>query len=344
MRVLCDLKHPADVHFFRPLIRALDRDGDTVLVTSRAKDETLELLDGLGMPHVCVSRMGRGLVGMGAELVSRTARLLALARRFHPDVMIARTGVCVGLAGRVLGVPSVTVDDTEFAWLQVRLSTALATVVCTGMGYGRRFPGKQECFDAPPQLVYTHPDRFTPDPDRLRAAGLDPEEPYVVVRLKAWRAVHDLGVHAPAEREAVRLVESLARRCRVILSAERAVPPELASYRNPVPVEDALHLLAFARLYIGEGSSMAAEAACLGVPAIYLSPSSRRGYLDALEQRFGHVATVPDVPQALEAAERWLSDSAVRDAARVAREGLAGSCEDPVAFLQDVLRRHAGRL
>lgn len=343
MRVLCDLKHPADVHFFRPLITALRRDGDEVLVTSRAKDETLELLDGLGMSHVCVSSMGQGLAGMGAELIGRTVRLVGLARRFRPDVMIARTGVCVALVGRALRVPAVTVDDTEFAWLQVGLSTALATLVCTGMGYGRRFPGKQEWFNAPPQLAYTHRDRFAPDPGRLRTAGLDPAEPYVVVRLKAWRAVHDMGAARPEEREAVRLIETLARRCRVVLSAERAVPPELAPYRNPVPVEDALHLLAFAHLYVGEGSSMAAEAACLGVPAIYISPNSRRGYLDALEQRFGHVRTVRNASEALRLAEAWLSDPTLRNAADRIRGDLARSCDDPVIFLRNVLRRQAHR-
>jgi len=342
MRVLCDLKHPADVHFFRPLVEALQQAGDEVLLTSRRKDETLDLLDGLGLPHVCISGIGRGAAAMGAELLARTARLVALARRFRPHVMVARTGVCIGLAGRGLGVPTISVDDTEFAWLQVRLSTALATVVCTGMGYGRRFGRKQERFNAPPQLAYTHPARFTPDESVVRAAGLDPAEPYVVVRLKAWRAAaHDFGVRGPRDEEAVQLVESVARFARPVVSSERPLPAELARYANPVSVRDALHLLAFARLYVGEGSTMAAEAACLGVAAVFLSPASRRGYLDAMERRFGHVTTVRDVPAAVEVCQRWLADPAQQGAARAAGRRLVDCCDDPVEWLLRVVRRYA---
>jgi hypothetical protein len=77
------------------------------------------------------------------------------------------------------------------------------------------------------------------------------------------------------------------------------------------------------------------------VPAIYISPNSRRGYLDALQQRFGHVRTVRNASEALRLAETWLSDPALRNAADRIRRDLARSCDDPVTFLRDVLRRHA---
>ena len=97
MRVLLDLKHPAQVLFFKDLVRVLRGRGDDILVTSRAKDETLELLDSLGIPHACLSGIGKGLPGMGLELVRRTARMLNIARRFRPDVLLARTGIVIGL-------------------------------------------------------------------------------------------------------------------------------------------------------------------------------------------------------------------------------------------------------
>lgn len=269
-------------------------------------------------------------------MVGRAARMLAVAQRFRPDVMVARTGICTALVGRALRVPSVTFDDTEFAWLQVGLSAPLATVVCTGLGYGRRFPGKERRFNAPPQLAYTHPRRFQPDREVLRAAGI--REPYIVLRVKAWRAVHDLGVGRPRDEDTVRLVETLAEYGRPIITTERPLPPRLTRYLNPLPVEGALHLLAFARLYVGEGSSMAAEAACLGTPAIFISPASRRGYLDALEERYGHVTTVRDVPHALERAHHWLRDPHLKETARSAQRRLIEDCDDPVEFMLGVVR------
>lgn len=338
MRILFDLKHPAQVRFFVHAVAALRRGGDDVLVTSRHKDETVALLDRIGMPHICLSRMGSGLLGMGAELAGRTCRMLKLARRFRPDVLVARTGITIGLVGKALGIPRVVFDDTEFAWLQRSLSVPLATVVCTGMGYHRRFPGKQREFAAPPQLLYTHPARFAPDPDILRKHGIEPEEPYVVVRVKAWRALHDMGVQQPADDRLSALVRQLRRFGRPVITSERPLPEPLCRFRSPLPVEHALDLLAFARLYVGEGSCMAAEAACLGTPAVFISPVSRRGYLDALEERYGLVKTVTDHDAAARVAGEWLADPDQPRRFRDVREEMVRECDDPLDFMLNIIR------
>jgi len=340
MRALFDLRHPAQVLFFKDLVAALRESGDEVLISSRDKDETIQLLESLGLPHVCLSRMGKGLLGMGVELGFRVARMLRVARRFRPDVLVARTGITIALVGKMLGVPSVVFDDTEFAWLQIALSAPFATVVCTGLGYRRRFPGKELRFNAPPHLAYTHPSRFRPRRDVLVAHGIDPDRPYTVLRVKAWRAIHDLGVRGPGDEELDRLVAALKEYGRVIISTERRLPEPLCRHLNPLPTNEVLHLLAFARLYVGEGSCMAAEAACLGTPSIYLSPASRRGYLDALEQRYGHVTTVRNVQQAVERSKAWLEDPGSKQRAMSARERLLQESSDPFEFMLDVVRRY----
>ena len=88
MRVLFDITHPANVHFFRHLISRLIHEEHQVLVTAREKDVTLALLDGLGIPHICISRRGVGLIRAAKELVVRDVRLLQVARRFRPDVPV----------------------------------------------------------------------------------------------------------------------------------------------------------------------------------------------------------------------------------------------------------------
>ena len=253
---------------------------------------------------------------------------------------MARTGIAIGLVGKVLRVPSVTFDDTEFARLQIGLSVPLATVVCTGLGYRSRLPGKELRFNAPPHLAYTHPCRFTPRGDVLRSYGIHPDEPYIVLRLKAWRAIHDLGVQGPGDKEMSRLVNVLQSYGRVIISTERPLPRDLHCYLNPLPASEVLHLLACARLYVGEGSCMAAEAACLGTPAIFLSPASRRGYLDAMEQKYGHVTTVCDVPQAIDCSKAWLADRGMKDRALAARQRLVEESDDPLEFMLGVIQRY----
>ena len=105
MRILFDIVHPAQVHFFKHCIWQLQKSGDQVLVTARKKDVALDLLDALGIEYTCISKKGSNLLSMGGELISRTIRLLKIARRFKPDVMVARVGHSVGIIGNFLCVP-----------------------------------------------------------------------------------------------------------------------------------------------------------------------------------------------------------------------------------------------
>ena len=138
-RVLIDINHPKQVHFFKHLIWKLQQRGDEVLVTSRDKDVTVTLLDSLGIEHQCLSRMGRGMAGLGFELVKRYFRLWRLARRFKPQAMLALTGVAIGPVGAILRVPRLVLEDTEHATLQQKLGLPFATKIFTGTGYQKDF-------------------------------------------------------------------------------------------------------------------------------------------------------------------------------------------------------------
>ena len=342
MRVLIDIKHPAEANFFRPLILALQARGDSLLVTACYKADVAAVLGAMGIAHVKVGEARPGPVGIVAAVLARTLKLLGIARRFRPHVMLARVGAEVGAVGRVLGIPAVSFDENEYARFQLFFSTRLARHVCTGMGYEKPLGPKQLCFNALPQLVYTHPARFTPDAAALRAAGIEPAEPYVVLRLSGWRALHDLGRRGVSEDEARELAAALSAHARVIAMCSEGLPASLASYGRAVPPDRALDLLAFARLYVGEGGSMAAEAACLGTPAVWIS-SLRCGYLNILVRKYGLVEQVTDLAEARRRAERWLTDPAMREKALSARRRLLADCEDPLPFMLDVVDRCASK-
>ena len=69
----------------------------------------------------------------------------------------------------------------------------------------------------------------------------------------------------------MRLVARLEKEMRVFISSECSLPPELCDYRANIPPEKLHDLLAFARLYVGEGATTAAECVMLGTPAIYIN-------------------------------------------------------------------------
>ena len=143
MRVLFDITHPANVHFFKHLIAMLQQEQHHVLVVSRNKDVTLSLLQDLNIPNLCLSEKRPGLIRAMKELVVRNLRLLRVARQFRPDVLVAASaGVSIGPVGAALGVPRLVFDQADLAYLQLALGLPFVTFICTGDGYlkdhGRR--------------------------------------------------------------------------------------------------------------------------------------------------------------------------------------------------------------
>jgi predicted glycosyltransferase len=287
MKVLFDILHPAHAHFFRHAIRLLEAAGHDVMITARDKDLTLQLLARFGLPYQVISREAPARAGLAGELLARDARLLRIARRWRPDVMASIAGISTAPVGFLTRTRNLIFYDTENATLSNLLSYPFATEVITPDCYRRRVLGRHVTYAGYHELAYLHPKRFRPDPSVLEAAGVDPEEPYSVVRFVSWRAVHDVGkgrgISADGKQ---RLLEVLSERGRVFVTSEDRLPERLADFEIPVPPDQLHHLLSFARLYVGESSTMASESAILGTPAVYIDPIGTP-YTDEQEQRYG---------------------------------------------------------
>jgi len=286
MRILVDLLHPAHVHFFRHAIGSWQARGDEVLVTARDKDVTIDLLEAFGIPHVVLSSQATGPPGLAAEWGSRTARLVAAAHKFAPDVLMGIMGVSIAPAGRVLRRPAFVFYDTEMAEGTNRFVYPLATAVVTPDCYRGKVAGRHVVYPGYHELAYLHPTRFSPSQAVLGEFGLSAEEPFAVVRFVAWEATHDRGEIALTVDQKTTLVDRLQNHGRVVISSEGELPPSLEPLRLVGPVHRVHHVLAHATVYVGESATMAAEAAVLGTPAVYIALSGR-GYIDDLQARYG---------------------------------------------------------
>ena len=292
MRILVDITHPAHVHFFRNALGIWSRKGHQVLVASRAKDITDELLDAFGIAHENLGTARSGLLGLGIELVSRTARLRRLVGSFRPHVMTAIGGVFIAQAGWLTRTPSVVFYDTENATLSNLLTYPFCSAVITPACYEGWVPERKHLrYAGYHELAYTHPHYFRPDPSVLSRFGLSRSEPFIVLRLVSWGAAHDVTDHGiTALEQAFRVLEDYGR---VLISSERPLPAELETHRLISSPECVLHLLYYARLFIGESATMASESATLGTPAVFIS-TSVRGYTNELEKRFDLAYTFSD--------------------------------------------------
>lgn len=341
LRIAIDILHPAHVHFFRNFYVAMQSRGHEFLVTARRKDRATELLDHYGIPYLCLSTAERGTARQALEFGCRTMRFIRAAKRFRADVLTGIMGPTIAVAGRLLRRPAWVFYDTEFARATNRWVYPLARKVITPECYqgtvGRHhvtYPGYHE-------LAYLHPDRFTPDPDRVRAAGIDPDRPFTVVRFVGWWATHDRGEVGLTNQQKLQAVHTLQKFGPVVISSESAVPSELQPFVYCGNVEDIHHLLACASLYMGESATMASECAVLGTPAVYVATTGR-GYTDD-QATFGlvHDFRHTQFDQALECATRLLTNyDETRITALSARDALLSERIDVTSYLIELFENN----
>ena len=310
MRILIDILHPAHVHFFRNFHAEMTDRGHQLCITARDKDRSVELLQAFGLPYQQISRQKSG-AGLAVEMARRTARLMKIMRSFRPDVMTGIMGPSIALAGAVRRVPAVVFYDTEFAVQTNRIVYPLAHSVCTPDCYQGKVPGRHSQYAGYHELAYLHPNRFQPDPAVLGDFGIRPGEPYSIVRFVSWQAVHDRKERGLSAKQKLHLIEVLQRRGRVLISSESPLEGHLADLAVPGRVEQIHHLIAHARLVVGESATMSSEAAVLGVPAVFIATTGR-GYTDDEERRYGLVRhfTEDQYDMALSAIEEILAEPA----------------------------------
>ncbi|HVY30434.1 MAG TPA: DUF354 domain-containing protein [Polyangiaceae bacterium] len=315
MRVLFDIVHPAHVHFFKHMIRGLEKHGHQTRIVARDKDVTNALLDRLGFQYETVGRPKKSLLGMAGELLRRDYALAKVARAFRADMIVTRNPAGAQ-AGRLLGIRSVfDTDDGKAAgvhfWSAAPFASVITTPDCLGEDYGRRhvsYPGYK-------QTAYLHPHHFTPDPSVLAALGVAPGERYFIVRFVAMGASHDVGEGGLQAETKRALVDKLRARGRVFVSSESALPEDLLPLKFSLPPDRLHDALAFADMLVGDSQTMVAEAAVLGTPSLRVSSwAGRLAMLNELETRYGLTfAYTPDrAGELLSHLDRWLAEPNLR--------------------------------
>lgn len=321
MKVMIDIGHPADVHFFRHLIERLEGHGHQVLVTSRDKDIAVELLGQFGIPFRGRGRGGTGVLGKLLYMVKADIWMLREARAFGPDVLLGFSSPYPAHVAKVIGRPYVGITDTEVSVWQQRLFVPFSAYVLTPECFQGELGSKHVRFDSYKELAYLSPRRFKPDRSVMRELGLADGDTFTIVRFVRWAALHDRGHTGLSLDHKRRALAELEKHGAVFVSSEEELPGDLNRYRFPLPVDRMHHAMSFANLVYGESSTMTSEAAVLGTPAVYHDDVGR-GYTDEQEARYGHVARFEEGPEGrrrgLEKALSILRDPESKSAAQAA--------------------------
>jgi predicted glycosyltransferase len=321
MRIWVDMTAAAHPLVLRPIVDGLVDRGHSVEVTAREYGQTLGILDRLGIEHTPIGRhAGASTVRKATALAGRSGALVRWARGRRFDLGLAHGSVDLAVVGTTLRIPSVQMQDYEFAGLQRQLAFRAARRVMApdaipveamrraGAREDKlfRYPGLKEDyyladFRADPavfkalelnalglQAKRADDDRVLavvrPPPESSAYHARNPLYERVLDRLGAdARTVSVLIPRTPGQRR-----DALARAEPSIVIPDRAI--------------DAQSLIALADLVVGAGGTMNREAAALGTP-VYTIFSGRMGAVDEALIAAGRLIPL-DAPDRIELSKR----------------------------------------
>jgi predicted glycosyltransferase len=270
LKILVDIGHPAHVHLFKNFAFEMMNKGHVIIFSVREKEHEKDLLDIYDLPYKSLGKHRKSKMGKILGFLIFGIRILILSLRYKPDIYLSHGSIYVSPISWLLGKPHIALEDTGNNE-QVRLYMPFTRTVLTSDVFPQDYGGKQIRYRSHHELAYLHPDYFIPDPDFKQKIGSGNEEKYVLLRFVSWEATHDQdqkGLSAETKRI---LVNELLKNYRVIISAESGLPSEYQAYAasfHPRDIHDALY---HAELFIGEGTTMAMEAAILGTPSVYIN-------------------------------------------------------------------------
>lgn len=272
MKILIDVSHPAHVHLFRNLAKDMISKGNDVLFTAREKDVTIDLLEHYRLNYKTLGGSYSTILGKIIGMVRFDFKLFIICLHFKPDLLLSHGSIYAAHVSFLIRKPHIALEDTgnkEQLWLYKIFTKVILTPSSFHLNLGR----KQIRYDSFHELAYLHSGYFHPDKNVLKKAGIRADEPYILIRFTSWKASHDKFNKGLSLREKSDLIEKLNKVAKIYISAESDLPENFSPYLLKIPPEDMHHLMFFAKLYIGEGATMASESAMMGVPAIYINSS-----------------------------------------------------------------------
>ena len=343
LKILLDIGHPKDVNVFKNVILALQNHGHEVKIVARAKENTKQMLNEYGFEYDEL-KYYEHIFSKALGIITNDIQLYKIAKKFKPDIFVSPGSPYSAHVSRLLGKPHIAFSDTEIAGLVIKLMLPFTDKIYTSSSFYLDLGPKQVRFNGYYELAYLHPKYFTPNKEVLKKYDL--ENDYIILRLSALASHHDVGASGfsfETEEELKDYIAALEKYGRVVISSETDQWPTITDYQLKFDPKDLHDILYFAKLYIGEGATMASESAILGVPAIYVS-NTRRGYLDELEKTYDLAFTIGNKRDALEKVVFLLGIDDLKGKWHSKRERMLGEVTDTVKFMVEVIEKYHLRL
>jgi predicted glycosyltransferase len=332
-RVWFDLTNTAHPVVLRPLVERLEAAGHEAVLSVRPLSQTIELMEDWGHPYTAFGTHGGvSRAGKARAMGSRLRSMVAFGRARGPFAAAMSHGSPdLAVASRLLGIPSTSMFDYEFAIAQHTVNGLFSTrsLVPESIPPARlrrfgvagprlvRYPGLKEEY-----VLHG----FEPDPSVPASLGIDLSRPFAVVRTAPSYALYLGGAETPLlGRLLQRLDERGVQTVVLTRNAEQTGQVRaLGLERVVVPPRavEARSLVAYADALVSAGGSMNREAAALGTP-VWSMFEGRLGGVDEQLVREGRL--------------KLLGPDADVDAVSVVKRPAAGRplhARDPAALVE----------
>ena len=279
MNIFINFSHPAHVHFFKNAVKIWAQRGHRIIAVSRIKEFTAKLLNSSAISHTPITQKGEGFIGLIKELLEQQIKIAGFLKKFRVHIMLQIGGIFNAPIGKLYQIPTLAFSDTENDKWGNKVSFTLSKYVFSPScfqnevgGYYRnqiKYPGYHE-------LAYLSPPFAT--------KMVRPENRFLL-RFVGHGAGHDLREKWLSEEKKIEIIKLLESYGSVHISSEIPLP-ECIAHLNFSAEPSSIHdFMSKCRLIVGESATMASEAACLGIPAIFISHTGR-GYTSEQDHKY----------------------------------------------------------
>jgi uncharacterized protein len=309
MKILIEIGHPGHVLHFKNFIYECRKKGHKIKVVSKDKEISLQLLQAFNIPYINLGKTKKGLFWKFIHTSRAILKTFMVSLRFKPDVYLGRASAELAFSSFILRKPYLCFSDTEHAKINRIVAHPFATKIITPSCFKINFGKKHLKVDSYFELAYLHPQYFKPDPSVFEDldSGLKKGDEFFVLRFVSWGASHDIGQHGFNINNKRKLVEVLEKQGRVFITSEKPLEKEFEKYRINISPERIHDLLYYASMYVGEGGTMASEAAVLGTPSVFVN-TLHMGYTDEEAKKYELIFQSTNIDEIIDKVNCWLEN------------------------------------
>lgn len=332
MRIVIDVNHPAQVHFFKNFGWEMQRKGHEVLITASKKDLTHYLLRKYNFNSCFLEGYGDSIIKKIINIPIIDLKMYHSIKHFQPDLFLGFGSIRAAQVARMMGKPCINFDDDEYSYPYYHF---FSDAICGFSGF--KITGHKIIkINGFKEVAYLHPNHFNSNSAILETCGISPCEVFSLVRFVSWNAFHDVGRNGFNSLSKEKLVKELSEYSRVFISTEAPLPKELEKYRLPIPPENIHDLLYYATLLVSDSQTMTTEAAVLGTPAVrsnsFVGKNDMGNFIE-LEKKYNLIFNCVSEETALNVAIRILNMPDAKCEWAKKREKLLKDKIDVTAFM-----------